>query len=75
MEFWDIYDENKKPTGRTMKEMTGVWKDGERYHLTVPFGVVGRPRWYIFGLPKRADDQGNGLPAGGKYQGLAAKGR
>ena len=19
MEFWDIYDENKKPTGRTMK--------------------------------------------------------
>ena len=52
MEFWDIYDENKQRTGRTMKsydenkQRTGRtmkrndWclKDGE-YHLTV-LGVV-----------------------------------
>ena len=34
MEFWDIYDENKKPTGRTMKRNDWCLKDGE-YHLTV----------------------------------------
>ena len=37
----DIYDENKKPTGRTMKRNDWCLKDGE-YHLTV-LGVVGRP--------------------------------
>ena len=41
MEFWDIYDENKKPTGRTMKRNDWCLKDGE-YHLTV-LGVIGRP--------------------------------
>ena len=41
MEFWDIYDENKKPTGRTMKRNDWCLKDGV-YHLTV-LGVVGRP--------------------------------
>ena len=41
MELWDIYDENKKPTGRTMKRNDWCLKDGE-YHLTV-LGVVGRP--------------------------------
>ena len=41
MEFWDIYDENKKPTGRTMKRNDWCLKDGE-YHLTV-LGVVARP--------------------------------
>ena len=40
MEFWDIYDENKKPTGRTMKRNDWCLKDGE-YHLTV-LGVVAR---------------------------------
>lgn len=38
MEFWDIYDENKKPTGRTMKRNDWCLKEGE-YHLTV-LGVV-----------------------------------
>lgn len=38
MEFWDIYDENKQPTGRTMKRNDWCLKDGE-YHLTV-LGVV-----------------------------------
>ena len=34
MEFWDIYDADKKPTGRTMKRNDWCLKDGE-YHLTV----------------------------------------
>jgi 8-oxo-dGTP pyrophosphatase MutT (NUDIX family) len=38
MEMWDIYDENKKPTGRTMKRNDWHLKEGE-YHLTV-LGVV-----------------------------------
>lgn len=41
MEYWDIYDENKKTTGRTMKRNDWCLKDGE-YHLTV-LGVVARP--------------------------------
>ena len=40
MEFWDIYDKDKKPTGRTMKRNDWCLKDGE-YHLTV-LGVVAR---------------------------------
>ena len=41
MEYWDIYDKDKKPTGRTMKRNDWCLKDGE-YHLTV-LGVVARP--------------------------------
>ena len=41
MEFWDIFDIDKKPTGRTMKRNDWCLKDGE-YHLTV-LGVVARP--------------------------------
>ena len=41
MELWDIYDADKKPTGRTMKRNDWCLKDGE-YHLTV-LGVVARP--------------------------------
>ena len=41
MELWDIYDKNKKPTGRTMKRNDWCLKDDE-YHLTV-LGVVARP--------------------------------
>ena len=40
LEFWDIYDENKERTGRTMKRNDWCLKDGE-YHLTV-LGVVAR---------------------------------
>ena len=38
MEFWDIYDKDKKPTGRTMKKNDWILKDGE-YHLSV-LGVI-----------------------------------
>ena len=41
MELWDIYDADKKPTGRTMKRNDWCLKDGE-YHLTV-LGVIARP--------------------------------
>ena len=40
MEIWDIYDSDKKPTGRTMIRDDWQMKPGE-YHLTV-LGVVGR---------------------------------
>lgn len=41
MEYWDIYDKDKKRTGRTMKRNDWILKAGE-YHLTV-LGVVMRP--------------------------------
>ena len=41
MEYWDIYDENKNVTGRTMKRNDWCLKEGE-YHLTV-LGVIARP--------------------------------
>ena len=41
MELWDIYDKDKKKTGRTMKRNDWCLKDGE-YHLSV-LGVVVRP--------------------------------
>lgn len=41
MELWDIYDSDKKRTGKTMKRNDWILKDGE-YHLTV-LGVIHRP--------------------------------
>jgi 8-oxo-dGTP diphosphatase len=41
MEYWDIYDRDKKLTGRTMKKNDWNMKDGE-FHLTV-LGVLKRP--------------------------------
>lgn len=41
MELWDIYDSEKKPTGRTMERNHWILQDGE-YHLTV-LGAVCRP--------------------------------
>ena len=41
MEMWDIYDKDKKRTGRLMERNNWCLKDGE-YHLTV-LGVVVRP--------------------------------
>lgn len=40
MEYWDIYDADKKVTGRKMKRNDWCLKDGE-YHLTV-LGVIAR---------------------------------
>ena len=41
MEYWDIYDSNKQPTGRTMQRNDFTMQPGD-YHLTV-LGVVCRP--------------------------------
>lgn len=41
MELWDIYDENKQLTGRTMERNDWNMKPGD-YHLTV-IGVLQRP--------------------------------
>ncbi len=41
MEYWDIYNDKKELTGRTMKRNDWRLQDGE-YHLTV-LGVVCRP--------------------------------
>ena len=41
MEYWDIYDAEKKRTGRLMKRNDWCLKDG-KYHLSV-LGVVVRP--------------------------------
>ncbi len=54
MEFWDIYDSDKKPTGRTMKRNDWCLKDGE-YHLTV-LGAVVRPDGKYL-ITKRAMDK------------------
>ena len=54
MEFWDIYDSDNKPTGRTMKRNDWCLKDGE-YHLTV-LGVVLRPDGKYL-ITKRAMDK------------------
>lgn len=51
MEMWDIYDSNKKLTGRTMKKNDWCLKDGE-YHLTV-LGVVKRKSDGKFLITKR----------------------
>lgn len=40
-EYWDIYDENKQLTGRTMKRNDWHMQPGE-FHLTV-LGVIHRP--------------------------------
>ncbi len=41
MEYWDIYDSEKRLTGRTMKRNDWILQDGE-YHLSV-LGVLVRP--------------------------------
>ena len=33
MEFWDIYDKDKKPTGRTMKKNDWILKDLSLIHI------------------------------------------
>lgn len=54
MEFWDIYDENKQRTGRTMKRNDWCLKEGE-YHLSV-LGVIRRPDGKFL-ITKRAMDK------------------
>lgn len=54
MELWDIYDKDKKRTGRTMKRNDWCLKEGE-YHLSV-LGVIVRPDGKFL-ITKRAEDK------------------
>ena len=54
MELWDIYDKDKKPTGRSMKRNDWCLKEGE-YHLSV-LGVIQRPDGKYL-ITKRAADK------------------
>lgn len=54
MELWDIYDKDKKSTGRTMKRNDWCLKEGE-YHLSV-LGVIQRPDGKYL-ITKRAADK------------------
>ena len=54
MEIWDIYDENKRRTGRTMKRNDWNMKKGD-YHLSV-LGVIMRPDGRFL-ITKRAMDK------------------
>ena len=62
MEFWDIYDSDKKQTGRTMKRNDWNLKNGE-YHLTV-LGVIHRPDGRLL-ITRRVMTRL--APAGGKF--------
>lgn len=64
MEFWDIYDKDKKPTGRTMKKNDWILKDGE-YHLSV-LGVIHRPDGRFL-ITQRVMTR-HGHRAGGRFQ-------
>ena len=54
MEYWDIYDSNKQPTGRVMKRNDWILKDGE-YHLTVLCVLVDMEGRYL--ITKRKMDK------------------
>ena len=68
MEFWDIYDENKKPTGRTMKRNDWCLKDGE----VSPDRTWCRRQtgWYIPDH-QTCDDQGMGSRLVGSIRGCS----
>lgn len=55
MELWDIYDENKEKTGRTMKRNDWNMKPGD-YHLTV-LGVLKRPDGKYLVTRRRLDKE------------------
>ena len=67
MELWDIYDENKKITGRTMIRNDWNMKEDE-FHLTV-LGIIKRTDGKYL-ITKRREDKGWGagwweVPGGG----------
>ena len=60
----DIYDENKQPTGRTMKRNDWHMKPDE-FHLTV-LGVIARPDG-TFLITKRVMTKACGHRLGGRF--------
>ena len=61
MELWDIYNENKEKTGRTMKRNDWNMKPDE-FHLTV-LGVIKRPDGTYLITRRKLDKEW----AGGKF--------
>ena len=57
MELWDIYDENKQPTGRTMKRNDWHMKPGE-FHLT-GLDVSKADGGYLFTYRRINPDEGD----------------
>lgn len=55
MEYWDIYDENKQPTGRTMKRNDWHMAPGD-FHLTV-LGAVRRADGRILITRRKLDKE------------------
>lgn len=75
MEYWDIYDVNKKLTGRTMKRNDWTLKPGE-YHISV-LGVIRRPDGKYL-ITKRVDTKSWApgwweVPGGGVQAGETSK--
>lgn len=73
MELWDIYNENKEKTGRTMKRNDWNMKLDE-FHLTV-LGVIKRPDGTYLITRRKLDKEW--AAAGGKSRAavsLAGKG-
>ena len=64
MELWDIYDSDKKRTGRTMKRNDWNLKNGE-YHLTV-LRCHSSPRRTASNY-KKSHDKGLGSRLVGKF--------
>ena len=62
MEQWDIYDENKQKTGRTMNRNDWNMQPGD-FHLTV-LGVLRRPDGTYLITRRRMDKEW--APAAGK---------
>jgi len=54
VEFWDIYDKDKRRTGRTMKRDDWCLKAGE-YHLSVLAVIVRRDGRFL--ITRRAEDK------------------
>lgn len=75
MEFWDIYDENKQLTGRTMKRNDWNMKPGD-FHLTV-LGVLQRNDGKYLITQRRLDKEwapGHWeIPGGGVRAGESSK--
>ena len=59
MEQWDIYDENKQKTGRTMNRNDWNMQPGD-FHLTV-LGVLRRPDGTYLITRRRMDKEWAGL--------------
>ena len=75
MEYWDIYDSFKQPTGRKMKRNDWNMKDGD-YHLTV-LGVLKREDGKFLVTRRAADKSWAPLcwevPGGGVKAGESSK--